>query len=88
MKARLNGSDSRFRDDSTYVMFMFLLKEALELKRSRITFFRKARLFYKGNKSYLSEASREQIERENVGYRAFKLMHGTPPYFKAILRQT
>ena len=92
------GADSTFRKDTTYIMFLFLLKETVELKRSRVTFFRKARTHYKGRTDFLKEATRDEIERTDVGYRgiiftilnglnnliftAFKLIRGTAPYFQ------
>lgn len=81
VKARLLGVDSRFRDDKTYLMFIFLVKEMLELKRSRVTVFRKARLHLKGRPDFLREADRDEILRHDIGYKAFKNMRGTPPYF-------
>jgi len=94
LKARLLGADPRFREDVTYVMFLFLMKEAIELKRSRVTYFRKARLHYKGKGNILKEAQKDELEREDIGYKAFKLMRGTAPYFQfkklgvmAMLRQ-
>lgn len=82
VKARLLGTDARFRNDRTYLMFIFLIKEMVELKRSRVTFFRKARVFYKGRQDFLKEADREEILRHDIGYKAFKHIRGTPPYFQ------
>lgn len=82
VKARLLGVDPRFRNDKTYLMFIFLVKEMIELKRSRVTFFRKARVHYKGRHDFLKEADRDEILRHDIGYSAFKLMRGTPPYFQ------
>lgn len=94
VKERLLGQDPRFRDDRAYVMYLFLVKEGLALKQSRVTFFRKAKLYYKGNNRFLKEADKAEIEREDLGYSAFKLIRGTPPYFQdkkrnvmAMLRQ-
>lgn len=81
IKQRLLGTDTRFAEDRTYLMFLFLVKEAIALKQSRVTFFRKARLHYRGNNQFLKEAQRDEIERHDVGYKAFKQMRGTPPYF-------
>jgi len=70
------------------------MKEAIELKRSRVTYFRKARLYYKRKGDFLKEAQKDELEREDIGYKAFKLMRGTAPYFQfkkhgvmAMLRQ-
>ena len=81
-KKRILGKDPRFREDRTYVMFLALVKESLELKRSRVTFFRKARKHYKGKSEFLKEAGRDEIERTDLGYKAFKLIRGTAPYLQ------
>ena len=75
IKKRLLGADSKFRDDTTYVMFMFLLKETVELKRSRVTFFRKARTHYKEKTDFLKEAKRDEIERTDVGFKGILFNH-------------
>ena len=69
IKKRLLGADSTFCNDTTYLMFMFLLKETVELKRSRVTFFRKAKMHYKGKTEFLKEAGRDEIERTDVGFK-------------------
>ena len=46
-------TDDKFRRDTTYMMFIFLVKETLELKRSRVMFFRKTKLHYKSDKTKL-----------------------------------
>ena len=63
-------------------MFLSLVKESLELKRSRVTFFRKARKHYKGKSEFLKEARRDEIERTDLGYKVFKLIRGTAPYLQ------
>ena len=73
IKKRLLGADSKYRDDTTYVMFLFLLKETVELKRSRVTFFRKAKLHYKDNNEFLKDASKDEIERTDVGFKGIAL---------------
>lgn len=74
--------DRRFRDDSTYVFFLFMIKEAIEIKRSRVTFFRKAK-FKKSRCAVksLKNVKTTDLERTNVGYKVFKNLRGTAPYF-------
>ena len=51
------------------MMFIFLVKEIMELKRSRVTFFRKAKLHYKSDKTKLREAAKDEIERHDADYK-------------------
>ena len=51
------------------MMFIFLVKETVELKRSRVMFFRKAKLHYKSDKIKLREASKDEIERHDAGFK-------------------
>ena len=69
VKMPLLGAHDRFRKDTTYMMFIFLVKETVELKRSRVTFFRKAKLHYKSDKTNLREAAKDEIERHDAGFK-------------------
>ena len=69
VKMRLLGADSRFRDDGDYVKYIFLVKETVEIKRSRVTFHRKARLHYRDAKITLTEAGRSELERHDIGFK-------------------
>ena len=66
---QLIGADDRFRKDMTYIMFIFLVKETVELKRSRVTFFRKAKLHYKSDKTKLREAAKDEIEHHDARFK-------------------
>ena len=59
----------------TYVSFLALVKESVELKRSRVTFFRKARVHYKGNAGFLKEAGKDEIERTDVGFKGTYILN-------------
>ena len=59
----------------TYVSFLALVKESVELKRSRVTFFRKARTHYKGNAGFLKEAGKDEIERTDVGFKGINTIY-------------
>ena len=83
VKQRILGKDSRFRDDGVYMAFLFLVKEQIEIKRSVCTFFRKSKL----NKmtydvKFLKSADKSEIERTDLGYKVFKNVRGTAPYFQ------
>merc|ERR1712243_495007 len=55
-------------------------KESLEIKRSRVTYFRKCKM---NNKDTLRDLTKTEIERSDLGFKAFKNVRGTPPYFEA-----
>ena len=44
IKMRLYGIDRRYASDHSYITFLFQVKEALEIKRSRVTYFRKCKM--------------------------------------------
>ena len=69
VKMQLLGADDRFRKDMTYMMFIFLVKETMELKRSRVMFFRKAKLHYKSDKTKLREAAKDEIEQTDASFK-------------------
>ena len=85
VKQRMLGLDPRFRDDSIYMFFLFMVKEQLEIKRSYATFFRKSKTDrVKYDTKFLRSADKAEIERFDVGYKAFKNVRGTAPYFQQV----
>merc|ERR1712177_149070 len=59
-------------------------KESLEIKRSRVTYFRKCKMNKsKYNKSSLAGLTKTEMERSDLGFKAFKNVRGTTPYFEA-----
>merc|ERR1712114_42453 len=44
IKMRLNGIDRRYANDHQYIIFLYQIKESLEIKRSRVTYFRKCKM--------------------------------------------
>merc|ERR1712115_415305 len=53
IKMRLNGIDRRYANDQQYIIFLYQIKESLEIKRSRVTYFRKCKM----NKSKYNKSS-------------------------------
>ena len=86
IKNRLNGVDRQFANDYTYVTFLFHVKEALEIKRSRVTYFRKC-FKKKYTVSSIKGIDKASIERSDYGFKAFKNVRGTTPYFEAKKRE-
>jgi hypothetical protein len=83
VKQRILGIDTRFRLDTTYLFFLYLVKETLEINRSISTFFRKSKVKRdKYDVQFLKSAKKDDIERANVGYKVFKTIRGTSPYFQ------
>ena len=81
---RLNGIDRRYANDHQYIIFLYQIKESLEIKRSRVTYFRKCKLDKtKYTKDSLRALTKNQIERSDLGFKAFKNVRGTTPYFEA-----
>ena len=95
VRHRLLSADSRYRDDNDYLFFLLIVKELIDLKRSKQTVLRQTqRVQYMSLSDYKNIASREDLPRSNRSYEAFKSIRGTSPYYEqakknlmAILRQ-
>merc|ERR1711873_361286 len=84
IKMRLNGIDRRYGNDHQYIIFLYQIKESLEIKRSRVTYFRKCKMNKtKYNKDTLGALTKTEIKRSDIGFKAFKNVRGTTPYFEA-----
>ena len=64
VRARMLSCDDRFRNNQTYVMFMLLVKEAIEMRRSRTTYCRKARKVYQKDVHFLKEAAKDDKSKK------------------------
>ena len=82
---RLYGIDRRYSSDTLYIVFLYQVKEALEIKRSRVTFFRKSKVKYTRDK--ILSLHKTELERSDLGFKAFKTIRGTTPYFQAEQRE-
>merc|ERR1712041_24545 len=84
IKMHLNGIDRRYANDHQYIIFLYQIKDSLEIKRSKVTYFRKCKMNKtKYNKATLGTLTKTQIERSDLGFKAFKNVRGTTPYFEA-----
>merc|ERR1711873_303196 len=84
IKMRLNGIDRRYANEHQYIIFLYQIKESLEIKRSRVTYFRKCKMNKtKYNKDTLGAFTKTEIERSDLGFKALKNVRGTTPYFEA-----
>jgi len=80
---RLMSADSKFRDDHIYIFFLFLVKELIELKRCRATYFRQARKTPGLTVGSISKLRYDSLERYSRTFSVFKKMRGTAMYFEA-----
>ncbi len=55
---------------------------SVNLKRAEMTAFRKASRLTKYTNTYLKETDKATLQRTNQGYKQFKAMRGTAPYFE------
>ena len=82
-KQRMMGIDRRFVEDKVYMAFLLQIKEALDIKNSRVLFFRKSKTDKtKYNKASLKDVDKSSLERTDLGFRALKNIRGTAPYFE------
>ena len=63
-----------------YIFFLYQVKEALEIKRSRVTFFRKSKIKY--TRDTILSLQKTELERSDLGFKTFKTIRGTTPYFQ------
>ena len=71
-----------FRLNSHYIFFLLQVTEAVNLKRAETTAFRKANRLTRYTSSFLKESDKSTLQRTNQGYKQFKSMRGTAPYFE------
>ena len=74
----------RFRRDHHYLMFLLLIADNINIRRAQDTAFRKVTRLkdYTSDKKKVTEQDRALLERRNIGYRTFKNIRGTAPYFE------
>ena len=87
VKSRLLSADDKFRKDKTYVFFLLLVKEMVELKRSEQIYFRKATKASNLTPESLQNVAPELLMRYNNAYGAFKTIRGTSAYFQDIKKK-
>ena len=82
VKSRILSVDPKFRNDIFYVLFLLLVKEMVDIKRSEKTVFRKATKVPHLNAALVKEISKDNLMRNNSAYTAFKTIRGTSMYFE------
>ena len=82
VRHRLLHVDSRYRNCTTYVFFLLLVKECIELQRCKNTYLRQARLIPDLSVSEIMQLKHENLTRYNRSFEVFRKMRGTSPYYE------
>ena len=82
VKNRLLSADEKFRNDPSYVFFLLLVKEMVDIKRSKQIYFRKASKIPNLTPKSVQEISKEYLYRYDNAYTTFKTMRGTAMYYQ------
>ena len=81
IKSRILSADPKFRNDSSYLFFLLLVKELTDMKRSEATVFRKANKAANLTASAISEIGVKNLMRYDTAFTAFRSIRGTAPYY-------
>ena len=94
IKHRILSYDPKFRKNSTYLFFLLVVKELVQLKRCKQTYMRQATKLPNLTKETMENVKHQDLSRYNRSYDVFKAMRGTSMYYEdakknvmAILRQ-
>ena len=93
-KSQIMSCDPKFRNDTSYLFFLLLVKELIQLKRCKMTYLRQARRLPNMSKQDILNIDYENLTRYNRSYEVFKTVRGTSMYYEqskknlmAMLRQ-
>ena len=91
---QIMSCDPKFRQDSAYLFFLHLVKELIQLKRCKSTYFRQATRLPNLSKEDVMNVDHENLSIFNRSYQVFKNVRGTSMYYAeskknlmALLRQ-
>ena len=76
------SADPKFRNDSTYLFFLLLVKELVMLKRCKTTYLRQATKIPNLTKNDVLNMKHENLNRFNRSFEVFKNMRGTSMYYE------
>ena len=82
IKHRLLSADPKYRNNSTYLFFLLLVKELVQMKRCKQTYFRQATKLPNLSKETLKNVNLSELSRYNRSYEVFKTMRGTSMYYE------
>ena len=80
---RVKSADPKFRKDQTYMFFLLLIKELMELKNCKSTYLRQARSTPGTTAGSMSRLRKESLDRYSRTFSVFKNMRGTTMYYEA-----
>ena len=86
-KNRLMSVNPKFRRDPAYIFFLLAVKEAIEMKRSEQTYFRKAAKCPNLSAQVLSKLTPEVLQRYNTAFTTFKNVRGTAFYYQDVKKR-
>ena len=91
---QLMSCDDKFRNDSAYIFFFLLVKELIQMKRCKSTYFRQATRLSNLTKDDVINTDQANLSRYNRSFQVYKSLRGTSMYYKeskkklmALLRQ-
>ena len=94
VRHRILSADPKFRANSSYLFFLLLVKELIQLKRCKQTYLRQVTKLPNLTKDSIKNVKHSDLSRYNRSYEVFKTMRGTSMYYEeakknvmAILRQ-
>ena len=87
IKNRLLSADPRFRNDASYLFFLLLVKELIDMKRSQQTVFRKANKASNLTAQSINEIGKENLFRYDTAFTTFKNIRGTAPYYQDVKKK-
>ena len=82
VKNRLLSADEKFRNDPSYVFFLLLVKEMVDMRRSKQTYFRKASKVPNLTPKSVQQISKEYLCHYDNAYTTFKTIRGTAMYYQ------
>ena len=87
IKSRLLSVNKKFRNDTSYVFFLLLVKEMVDMKRSERTVLRKATKVPTLNAKKVIESTHEFLKRNNNAFSTFKTIRGTAMYYQDVKKR-
>ena len=92
--SQIMSCDPKFCQDSSYLFFLLLVKELIQLKRCRSTYLRQATRLPNLSREDIINIDHSNLSRFNRSYQVFKNVRGTSMYYEeskknlmALLRQ-
>lgn len=82
VRSRIKSVQPRFREDIIYIFFLLLVKEKIEIKRSKQVYMRQTHRNPGLTVGQINEVGLENLEKHNKSYSVYKNCRGTAMYFQ------